>query len=78
MAEEDRADAAPPGMRRIREGDRLIEDDGTIVQVTSAPDTFGGQFRVPVIVPSGMKAIRRWPHSKGDDFVQLAPPSSDE
>jgi hypothetical protein len=68
-------------MRRIRDlsaGDRLIEDDGTIVEVTSALDTFGGQFRVVVIGPSGMKGIRRWQHAKGDDFVRLAPPLSDE
>ena len=54
----DTADAAPPGMRRIRDlsvGDRLIEDDGTIVEVTSALDTFGGQFRVVVIGASGMR-----------------------
>ena len=77
----DTADAAPPGMRRIKDlsaGDLLIEDDGTIVEVTSALDTFDGQFRVVVIRPSGMKGIRRWPHSKGDDFVELAPPLSDE
>jgi hypothetical protein len=68
-------------MRRIKDlsaGDRLIEDDGTIVEVTSALDTFGGQFRVVVIGPSGMKGIRRWPSSKGDHFVPLAPPLSDE
>ena len=77
----DAADAAPPGMRRIRDlsaGDRLIEDDGTIVEVTSALDTFGGQFRVVVIGPSGMKGIRRWLPSKGDHFVRLAPALSDE
>jgi hypothetical protein len=70
-------DPTPPVMRRIRDlapGDRLVEDDGTVVTVLSVPDTFGAQFSVPVRVPSGNQGIRRWPSSAGDELVQLAPP----
>ena len=77
----DAGESVPPGMRRIRDlvaGDRLIEDDGSVVEVRSAPDTFGGKLSVPVRVASGLHGIRRWPASQGDNFVQLAPPPPDE
>ena len=41
-------DLTPPGVRRVKDlapGDRLIEDDGTIVTVMSVPDTFSGDLQ---------------------------------